>query len=142
MSTSRTDSKLPLAGVRVLDWTRLLPGPWCSQMLGDLGAEVIKVEQRSVGDPSRHNAPSYRTGSVYFHSVNGNKQSLTIDLKAPGARALTDRLIAASDVMLESFSTSVAARHGIDAATAMKINPKMIHYGLRTDRPSFDRAWP
>jgi crotonobetainyl-CoA:carnitine CoA-transferase CaiB-like acyl-CoA transferase len=130
MSTSRTDSKLPLAGVRVLDWTRLLPGPWCSQMLGDLGAEVIKVEQRSVGDPSRHNAPSYRTGSVYFHSVNGNKQSLTIDLKAPGARALTDRLIAASDVMLESFSTSVAARHGIDAATAMKINPKMIHCSI------------
>jgi len=130
MSTSRANSKLPLASVRVLDWTRLLPGPWCSQMLGDLGAEVIKVEQRGVGDPSRHNAPSYRTGSVYFHSVNGNKQSLTIDLKAPGARALTDRLIAASDVMLESFSTSVAARHGIDAATALKINPKMIHCSI------------
>ena len=88
MATTTTDIKLPLAGIRVLDWSRLLPGPWCSQMLGDLGAEVIKVEQRGAGDPSRHNAPRYRDGSVYFHGVNGNKQSLTIDLKAPGARAL------------------------------------------------------
>ena len=130
MATTTADIKLPLAGIRVLDWSRLLPGPWCSQMLGDLGAEVIKVEQRGAGDPSRHNAPRYRDGSVYFHGVNGNKQSLTIDLKAPGARALTNRLILASDVMLESFSTSVAAKHGIDAATALRINPKLIHCSI------------
>lgn len=99
-------------------------------MLGDLGAEVIKVEQRDAGDPSRHNAPRYRDGSVYFHGVNGNKQSLTIDLKAPGARALTNRLISASDVMLESFSISVAAKHGIDAAAALHINPKLIHCSI------------
>jgi crotonobetainyl-CoA:carnitine CoA-transferase CaiB-like acyl-CoA transferase len=130
MSTTIANVKLPLAGLRVLDWSRLLPGPWCSQMLGDLGAEVIKVEQHSVGDPSRHNAPRYRDGSVYFHSVNGNKQSLTIDLKAPGARALTKRLISVSDVMLESFSISVAAKHGIDAAAALRINPKLIHCSI------------
>jgi crotonobetainyl-CoA:carnitine CoA-transferase CaiB-like acyl-CoA transferase len=130
MSTTKPDVKLPLAGIRVLDWSRLLPGPWCSQMLGDLGAEVIKVEQRGAGDPSRHNAPRYCDGSVYFHSVNGNKQSLTIDLKAPGARALTNRLISASDVMLESFSTSVAAKHGIDAAAALGINSKLIHCSI------------
>jgi crotonobetainyl-CoA:carnitine CoA-transferase CaiB-like acyl-CoA transferase len=130
MSTTIPNVRLPLAGLRVLDWSRLLPGPWCSQMLGDLGAEVIKVEQHSVGDPSRHNAPRYRDGSVYFHSVNGNKQSLTIDLKAPGARALTKRLISASDVMLESFSISVAAKHGIDAAAALRINPKLIHCSI------------
>jgi CoA:oxalate CoA-transferase len=130
MSTTTANEKLPLAGIRVLDWSRLLPGPWCSQMLGDLGAEVIKVEQRGAGDPSRHNAPRYRDGSVYFHSVNGNKQSLTIDLKAPGARALTNCLISASDVMLESFSITVAAKHGIDAAAALRINPKLIHCSI------------
>jgi crotonobetainyl-CoA:carnitine CoA-transferase CaiB-like acyl-CoA transferase len=130
MSTTTANAKLPLAGIRVLDWSRLLPGPWCSQMLGDLGAEVIKVEQRGAGDPSRHNAPRYRDGSIYFHSVNGNKQSLTIDLKAPGVRALTNRLISAADVMLESFSISVAAKHGIDAAAALRINPKLIHCSI------------
>ncbi len=130
MPTAQDQSKLPLAGIRVLDWTRLLPGPWCSQFLGDLGADVVKVEQRDIVDPSRHNAPSYREGSVYFHSVNGNKKSLTIDLKAPGARALTARLIASSDVMMESFSASVAAKFDIDAASALKINPKLIHCSI------------
>jgi crotonobetainyl-CoA:carnitine CoA-transferase CaiB-like acyl-CoA transferase len=130
MPIAQDPSKLPLAGIRVLDWTRLLPGPWCSQFLGDLGADVIKVEQRDIGDPSRHNAPSYREGSVYFHSVNGNKKSLTIDLKSSGARALTARLIAGSDVMMESFSASVAAKFDIDAASALKINPKLIHCSI------------
>ena len=121
---------LPLSGIRVLDWTRLLPGPWCSQMLGDLGAEVIKVEHRGHGDPSRHNPPAYREGSVYFHSVNAGKESITIDLNAPGARAFSDRLIAGSDVMLESFSASVATKHGIDAAAALRINPKLIYASI------------
>jgi crotonobetainyl-CoA:carnitine CoA-transferase CaiB-like acyl-CoA transferase len=99
-------------------------------MLGDLGAEVIKVEQRGAGDPSRHNAPRYRNGSVYFHSVNGNKQSVTINRKAPGARTFTNRLISASDVMLESFSVSVAAKHGNDGAAAHRINPKPIYCSI------------
>jgi crotonobetainyl-CoA:carnitine CoA-transferase CaiB-like acyl-CoA transferase len=121
---------LPLAGIRVLDWTRLLPGPWCSQMLSDLGAEVIKVEHRGVGDVSRHNAPSYRKDSVYFHGVNGGKKSLTIDLTAPRARELTRRLIETSDIMMESFSTSVAGKYGIDAGAALKVNPKLIHCSI------------
>src|ERR1700681_3718565 len=98
MLNSQDDKMLPLAGIRVLDWTRLLPGPWCSQMLGDLGAEVIKVEQRGVGDPSRHNTPNYGKGSVYFHGVNAGKKSITIDLTAPKARDVTKRLIESSDV--------------------------------------------
>jgi crotonobetainyl-CoA:carnitine CoA-transferase CaiB-like acyl-CoA transferase len=124
------DDKLPLTGVRVLDWTRMLPGPWCSQMMSDLGAEVIKVEHRGVGDPSRHNPPTYRNGSVYFHSVNSGKESITIDLNAPDARTLTDRLVEGSDVMLESFSVSIAAKHGIDAASALRINPKLIYASI------------
>ena len=83
---TKDDVKLPLTGIRVLDWTRLLPGPWCSQMLAHLGAEVIKVEHRGIGDPSRHNLPTYRKGSVYFHSVNGSKENITNDLNASGAR--------------------------------------------------------
>jgi crotonobetainyl-CoA:carnitine CoA-transferase CaiB-like acyl-CoA transferase len=122
--------RLPLAGVRVLDWTRLLPGPWCSQMLSDLGAEVIKVEHRGVGDVSRHNAPSYRQDSVYFHGVNGGKKSLTIDLTAPRVSEVTRRLIETSDIMMESFSTSVAGKYGIDAAAALEVNPKLIHCAI------------
>jgi len=127
---TNSSTALPLAGIRVMDWTRLLPGPWCSQMLADLGAEVIKIEQRGVGDPSRHNAPIYRKGSVYFHSVNGGKKSLTINFNAPGARELTRRLIENADVVMESFSASVAGRHGIDAATALKINPRVVHCSI------------
>jgi crotonobetainyl-CoA:carnitine CoA-transferase CaiB-like acyl-CoA transferase len=123
-------SHLPLAGIRVLDWTRLLPGPWCSQMLSDLGAEVIKVEHRGVGDVSRHNAPNYKQDSVYFHGVNGGKKSLTIDLTAPKANELTIRLIETSDIMMESFSMSVAGKYGIDAAAALKVNPKLIHCSI------------
>lgn len=126
----RDPDLLPLAGIRVLDWTRLLPGPWCSQMLGDLGAEVIKVEHRGVGDVSRHNAPSYKQDSVYFHGVNGGKKSFTIDLTAPRAGEVTRRLIETSDIMMESFSISVAAKYGIDAARAMKVNPKLIHCSI------------
>jgi crotonobetainyl-CoA:carnitine CoA-transferase CaiB-like acyl-CoA transferase len=66
---------LPLTDIRVLDFSRLLPGPWCTQMLADLGADVIKVEQPGIGDPARHNEPNYRTGSVYFHSVNRGKKA-------------------------------------------------------------------
>src|SRR4051794_32610527 len=85
---------LPLSGIRVLDWTRLLPGPVCTQLLSDFGADVIKIEQRGIGDPSRHNAPKYKKDSVYFHSVNSGKRGLTIDLAMPGARGVTERLIA------------------------------------------------
>lgn len=130
MSRQENSTALPLAGVKVLDWTRLLPGPWCSQMLSDLGADVIKVEQRGVGDPSRHNPPRYRQESVYFQSVNGGKKSLTVDLNAKGAKALVARLIAGSDVMLESFSASVAGKHGIDAASARAINPRLVHCSI------------
>jgi len=130
MPGHQDNAALPLAGIRVLDWTRLLPGPWCSQMLSDFGAEVIKVEQRGVGDPSRHNPPRYHDESVYFLSVNGGKKGLTIDLNAPGAKALVRTLITRSDVMMESFSASVAAKHEIDAAAALKINPKLIHCSI------------
>lgn len=127
---TNTEQALPLDGVRILDWTRLLPGPWCTQLLSDLGANVIKVEQREVGDASRHNAPKYKKNSVYFHNVNGGKRSLTVDLTSPNARPMTERLIRNCDIMIESFSTSVAAKYGIDAAAALRINPKLVHCSI------------
>ncbi|MGE3992273.1 CaiB/BaiF CoA transferase family protein [Pseudorhodoplanes sp.] len=130
MAKPDVQTQLPLAGIRVLDWTRLLPGPWCSQMLADLGADVIKIEQRGIGDPSRHNPPRYKNESVYFQSVNACKRSLTIDLKAPGAKALVQKLIAGTDVLMESFSASVAGKHGIDAEAALKANPKIVHCSI------------
>jgi crotonobetainyl-CoA:carnitine CoA-transferase CaiB-like acyl-CoA transferase len=127
---ANTEQMLPLSGVRVLDWTRLLPGPWCTQLLSDLGADVIKVEQRGIGDASRHNAPKYQNNSVYFHNVNGGKRGITIDLASPNARPMTERLIGSCDVMIESFSTSVAVKFGIDAAAALRINPKLVHCSI------------
>ena len=67
---------LPLSGIKILDFSRLLPGPWATQMLAELGAEVIKVEEPITGDPSRHSYPRYKQNSVYFHATNGSKKSI------------------------------------------------------------------
>jgi crotonobetainyl-CoA:carnitine CoA-transferase CaiB-like acyl-CoA transferase len=73
-------SSPPLAGVRVVDFSRLLPGPWCTQTLGDLGADVVKVEQPEIGDYSRFNPPTFKSVGAYFNSVNRNKRSIVLDL--------------------------------------------------------------
>src|SRR6185436_13903333 len=117
-SNLRQDTpRLPLAGVRVVDFSRLLPGPWCTQMLGDLGAEVIKVEQPGIGDFSRHNPPNYRSGSAYFNSVNRHKRSLAVDLSSKEGRKVAHRLIDWADVVVESFRLGVPAKLGIDYET-------------------------
>ena len=121
---------LPLAGIKVLDFSRLLPGPWCTQMLADLGAEVIKVEQPDIGDPARHNEPNYRVGSVYFHSVNRGKRSLALDLSKPAGREVALRLIDEADVLVESFRRGVTARLGIDAAAARARNPRLVYCSI------------
>jgi len=124
------DSDLPLAGVRVVDFSRLLPGPWCTQMLGDLGADVIKVEQPGIGDYSRFNPPNYRTNSVYFDSVNRNKRSIVLDIGNDGDRAVALQLIGAAAIVVESFRPGVAAKHGIDYATVSRDNPGLIYCSL------------
>ncbi len=123
------DAKLPLAGIKVADFSRLLPGPWCAQMLSDLGAEVVKVE-RPDGDPSRHNAPLYRQESVYFCSVNGGKQSLALDLSDPADRAEAHRLIAEADVLVESFGRGGAEKLGVDWDHAKVLNPRLIYCSI------------
>lgn len=121
---------LPLSGVRIADFSRLLPGPWCSQLLGDFGAEVIKVEQPGVGDYSRHNPPAYREGSVYFHSVNGFKRSIAVDLANAEGHDVAERLFRTSDVVIESFRPGVPKKLRIDYAAAKEINPKIVYCSI------------
>src|SRR3954451_23422626 len=99
-----TDPHGPLADLRVLDASRVLAGPLCGQMLGDLGAEVIKLERPGQGDDPRAWGPPFAAPlSAYFPSCNRNKQGLTLDLTQPDGRAILDRLLGCSDVLLENF---------------------------------------
>src|SRR5258705_11878858 len=105
----------PLAGLTVLDLTRVLSGPYCTMMLGDLGARVIKVEQPGKGDDTRAWGPPFIEGeSAYFLSVNRNKESVTLDFKAPGGRDVLDRLIARAAVIVENFRPGTLAKLGLD----------------------------
>src|SRR3990170_3114325 len=94
----------PLEGIRVLDLTRILAGPYCTMMLGDMGAEVIKVENPDGGDDTRAWGPPFLNGvSTYFISINRNKKSVTLNLKEEKGKALLAGLIRASDVVVENF---------------------------------------
>src|SRR5215210_6337916 len=93
----------PLAGITVLDLTRVLSGPYCTMLLGDMGARVIKVEQPGKGDDTRAWGPPFLAGeSTYFLGVNRNKESVTLDFKHPEGRSILDRLIARADVLVEN----------------------------------------
>jgi crotonobetainyl-CoA:carnitine CoA-transferase CaiB-like acyl-CoA transferase len=120
----------PLSGMRILDFSRLLPGPWATQLLGALGADVVKIEQPGIGDLSRHNHPRYRRDSVYFNTVNANKRSAAIDLSGSTAAEALPAMIGWADVLVESFRPGVAAKLGIDAASARAIKPALIHCAI------------
>ena len=119
-----------LAGIRVLDFSRMLPGPWCTQMLADFGADVIKVEQAGTGDPSRHNPPDFDTTGVYFQNVNRGKRSLAVDLKTAEDRALVHALMAEADVIVESYRVGVPARLEVDYETAKRLKPDIIYCSI------------
>jgi crotonobetainyl-CoA:carnitine CoA-transferase CaiB-like acyl-CoA transferase len=129
----------PLSDIRVLDFSRVLAGPLCTQALGDLGAEVIKVEPLGLGDETR-GWPPFRAealGSVFL-SVNRNKRSIAIDLKTDDGRALAHELAKRADVAIESYSTGVAERLGIDAPTLQALNDRLIHCSIS----GFGRSGP
>jgi crotonobetainyl-CoA:carnitine CoA-transferase CaiB-like acyl-CoA transferase len=117
----------PLSGVRVLDLTRVLAGPFCSMILGDMGAEVIKVEEPGKGDDTRSWPPFVGGESTYFMSVNRSKKSLTLNLKAPEGRDLLRKLVRKSDVVLENFRTGTMERLGLGYATLAKVNPRLVY---------------
>src|SRR4051812_5384023 len=124
-------TKGSLAGIRVLDLSRILAGPFCAQTLGDLGAEVIKVERPGMGDDARRMGaatltnpehPRASEGSVYL-SVNRNKRSVTIDLNQPKGQALVRRLAGWADVLIENYKAGTLARFGLDYASLAPLNP-------------------
>lgn len=121
-----TRSRL-LEGIRVLDLSRIIAGPFCSQILGDMGAEVIKVEQPGVGDDSRTWGPPFKNGeSVYFFCINRNKKSITVNMKDPRGRAIIRELARRSDVLLENFKPGTLAKLGLDWDVLRQDNPRLI----------------
>ncbi|MCI0752860.1 CaiB/BaiF CoA transferase family protein [Teichococcus vastitatis] len=106
----------PLKGLRVVDLTRVLAGPTCTQMLGDLGAEVIKIERPEAGDDTRGFAPPFMPNtreSAYFVGVNRNKKSITLDIAKPEAQAVVHRLLANADILVENFKVGALAKYGL-----------------------------
>ncbi len=117
----------PLHGVRVVDLSRLLPGPFCTQMLVDLGAEVIKVEDPAGGDYLRHMPPQLDDGTcVLFHALNRGKKSVTLDLKSAADAARFDKLIAGADVVVESFRPGVLEKLGFAPAQMKARHPRLV----------------
>ncbi len=126
----KKNAHLPLAGIKVADFSRLLPGPWCAQLLADFGADVIKIEQPGVGDYARHNPPNYKDSSVYFNSVNTNKRAIALDLASDKGREVAYRLFETSDVVLESFRPGVTGKLKIDYAAAKAVNPALVYCSI------------
>ena len=142
-SNRRTRLSGPLAGIRVIDLTIAVLGPVATQMLGDMGAEVIKVETPQ-GDPIRGLGPARHAGmGAYFLNVNRNKKSLVLDLKWPAARAALLRLAATADAFVHNMRPGAAARRGIDYAAIRAVNPRIVYAwasGYRADSGDRDRA--
>jgi len=120
----------PLEGIRVLDFSKVLAGPQCAQYLGELGAEVTKIEPLRGGDDTRAWPPFADGEGTIFLSANRNKRSLAIDLKSPEGRAVCQRLAARADVVLESFGPGVAERLGVDHATLSALNPSLVYCSI------------
>lgn len=143
-----------LSHLRVLDLSRVLAGPWASQILADLGAEVIKVEQPGQGDDTRAWGPPYlkdpdgrdTTESAYFLSTNRGKKSVTIDITRAAGQALIRQLAAQADILLENFKVGGLAKYGLDYESLKAINPRLIYCSITgfgqtgpyKDRPGYD----
>ena len=137
-----------LEGIRVLDLTRALAGPFCTLMLGDHGADVIKVEMPGSGDDTRQWGPPFiGEESAYFLSINRNKRSLTLNFKEPQAKKIFLQLAEKADVVVENFTPGVMARFGLDYDTVKGTNPKIIYCSISgfgqtgpyKDRPAYDQ---
>ena len=141
----------PLSGLKVLDLSRVLAGPWASQLLGDLGADVIKVERPDAGDDTRGWGPPWladgegrpTADAAYFLCTNRNKRSLTVDITQPAGQAIVTDLAAQSDVLLENFKVGGLAAYGLDYPSLSAINPKLVYCsitGFGQDGPYAARA--
>ena len=137
---------MALSGIRVVDLTRILAGPFCTMLLADMGAEVIKIESPKGGDPVRGQGVIKNGVSWYFAQFNRNKKSLTVDLYQPEGKAILADLIRRADVLVENYRPGVLAKMGFDEATLNELNPSLIvasvngygSTGPYAERPSFD----
>jgi len=136
-----------LQGIQVLDLTRILAGPYCSMILGDLGAEVIKIEAPGGSDDTRNWGPPFQDGvSAYYICANRNKKSLTVDLKSEKGQEIIKKLVAESDVVIHNFKTGTMERLGLDYSSLQKINPQIVfcsitgfgETGPYSDLPGYD----
>ena len=148
-TVTNTDKPLagPLAGLTVLDLTRVLSGPYCTMMLADMGARVIKVEQPGKGDDTRGWGPPFQNGeSAYFLSVNRNKESVTLNFKHPDGREVLDRLIQQADVLVENFRPGTLERQGLGYDALSAAHPGLVYCsisgfgqtGPRRSEPGYD----
>ncbi|HMF96955.1 MAG TPA: CoA transferase [Vicinamibacterales bacterium] len=137
----------PLDGVLVLDLTRVLSGPYCTMLLADMGARVLKIEQPKKGDDTRAWGPPFLEGeSAYFLSINRNKESVTLDFKHPDGRAVLDRLIARADVLVENFRPGTLRKLGLDYQSLAPRHPRLVYCsvsgfgqtGPRAREPGYD----
>lgn len=137
----------PLDGVRVCDLSRVLAGPYCTQILGDMGAEVIKVERPGVGDDTRHFGPPFVDGeSCYYLSINRNKKSIAIDMKKPEGKDIIFELVKSSDVFVENFAHGKIDALGFGYEELKKINPSLVYasicgfgfQGPERNKPGYD----
>jgi crotonobetainyl-CoA:carnitine CoA-transferase CaiB-like acyl-CoA transferase len=140
----------PLSGIRVLELARILAGPWCGQLLADLGADVVKVERAGAGDDTRQWGPPFvpgakgeNLGAAYFHSANRGKRCIEADFESDEGRALVRRLAAHADVLIENFKVGGLKKYGLDFDTLRKVNPRLVYCsitGFGQDGPYAPRA--
>ena len=146
MTETKGSGDRPLDGVRVLDLSRVMSGPFCTAMLADLGAEVIKIEMPEFGDDGRHFGPYIEGESAYFMLLNRGKKSMTLNLKSDRGRAILEALVGSSDVLIENFRPGVADRLGIGYAALEALNPSLVYASISgfgqdgplADRPAYD----
>ena len=149
--TDMTTHEGALSGIKVLDLSRVLAGPWCTQTLADLGADVVKIERPVAGDDTRHWGPPFLpdaqgepTGQgAYFACCNRNKRSVTIDMATPDGQALLRRMAAEADVVVENFKVGGLAAYGLDYASLSALNPRLVYCsvtGFGQDGPYARRA--
>ena len=147
--TQQKPSALP--HIKVLDLSRVLAGPWCTQMLADMGADVVKVERPGEGDDTRHWGPPFLQDAqgndtphaTYFTACNRNKRSVTIDMAKPEGQALIRQMAASSDVVVENFKVGGLAKYGLDYDSLKALNPRLIYCsvtGFGQDGPYAERA--
>ncbi len=140
------ENPVPLRGTKVVDLTRILAGPFCTMLLADMGADVVKIETPGRGDPVRRQGAGREGLSWYFAAFNRNKRSLAMDLRAPAGKQALARLIEQADVLVENFRPGVLARMGFDDDRLKELNPRLVvcaisgfgSTGPYVDRPAFD----